>query len=115
MGDKVKTLIELLDEESQDKLIRLQQKLKGLQAELEVKLQYFSSSDEEAGFKEQNLQELQEEVQTAIANIEQIMATEISEDDEMQFIKEEAKSEIDSLASAMDANIDYISTVKERL
>ncbi|QDP71111.1 hypothetical protein FOG18_00160 [Legionella israelensis] len=77
MNKKTEPLINLLDADTHDNIIRLQQKLKGLKTEISVKLESFTKEHEEYKY----LQQLAEEVDIAIQQIENLMNRPITDDE----------------------------------
>ncbi|KTD22054.1 Uncharacterised protein [Legionella lansingensis] len=117
MSDEHKefTFLDSIDDEMHENILRLDQKLKGLQAEIAVKIDALATpKDEAASERKAQLIMLSEEVNKAIDSIKTLVNTVIAEDispKEFQKINQET---LDSLREMFKDNVDKISKIKEK-
>lgn len=116
MNKKTEILIDLLDESTRDNFVRLQQKLKGLKAEVGVKLEAIAGSKTNTEARdseeyEQHLQQLAHEVDMAVQRIDAIMYMPITDD-----VAESVYNNIpmDELSRKIEERVKEISRLKEQ-
>lgn len=106
--DKPSTFIDIVDKGMHDSILRLYQKLKGIKAEIEVKLKNLAI--DESATKKQNLASLQEEVDRALDSIDSIVNLVISDE-----FKEENHENIEALRVVFDENIEKITKLRDQV
>lgn len=113
--EKPSKFINAVDRDMHDSILRLDQKLKGLQTEINVKIQSASEDqDEHASERRKQLANLSEEVAKAIDSIKDLVNMVISEEySDTEFVQMNHEG-LESLREIFKDNIDKISKLKEQ-
>lgn len=108
------TFIKAVDRDMHNSIIRLDQKLKGLQAEIGVKIQAISDNSDETTVERERLIVLSEEVDKAIDSIKELVTMVISDElSDSEFVQMNQDG-LKSLREIFKDNIDKISKFKEQ-
>lgn len=109
------TFINAVDRDMHDSIMRLDQKLKGLQAEINAKIQAtLGDNDKTVADRRQQLNALSDEVDKAIDSIKALVNMVISDElSDSQFVQMN-QEELESLRQIFKDNIDKISKLKEQ-
>ncbi|KTD17554.1 hypothetical protein [Legionella jordanis] len=117
MNDEHKelTFIESVDEELHDNILRLDQKLKGLQAEITAKIDSLAyEKDQSAQQRKEQLLALSDEVSKAINGIKRLVNLVVSEDFTPEEFNEMNEESLDALREVFKDSVDQISKIKEK-
>lgn len=114
--NKQSMLIDVVDEDTRNSIIRLQQKLKGLQAEVQVKLDVLQQVGEEKNKEEkEQLQVFKDEIEQAIKGMETITRIAVAPGvTEEEFLQSNQK-ELQVFKKLVAENVDKISKLKNEL
>jgi hypothetical protein len=117
MSSEIKStmLIDVVDSETRNGLMRLNQKLSGLQAEISSKLDFLSATDPEAEAKKQQLLLLADEIGKALQSITSVMRSEISSDLTTEQFLEMNQEELDKFREVVKNNSDQLTKMADLL
>ncbi|WED42494.1 hypothetical protein [Legionella cardiaca] len=109
------TFLETVDSETHDNILRLDQKLKGLQAEIHAKIAAIATAvDTASNERREQLVTLSKEVQKAIDGIQKLVTTVIANDMSPKEFKEVNQEGIEALRDMFKDSVDKISVIKEK-
>ncbi|KTC85124.1 hypothetical protein [Legionella brunensis] len=109
------TFLESVDTETHDNILRLDQKLKGLQAEIQAKIDAIGSAIDDSSIeRKEQLIALSEEVKKAIEGIQKLVNLVIDDDISPSEFNEINHESIDALREIFKDSADKISVIKEK-
>lgn len=111
MSAEQMTFHNIVDKELSEYMVRLDQKLKGLLAEIEAKMQSLTTDD----LSKQELYILTDEVKKAIANIQALAMMRLDENLTAQEFLEMNREGLEELVALFKDNVAKISHLKEKL
>lgn len=113
MTDTSQKLINLLDEQTQHKLLQLRQKMSALLADMKIKLENYSMGIEEAPEdRQQQMRDFYHDVETSLASITQLINTEIEGSEAAEAIRnsDEMNQKVNEI---LDQNLSELSEFTE--
>ncbi len=106
-------LIDVVDAETRNGLMRLNQKLKGLQAEISSKLDFINDNTPENQAKKVQLMLLSDEIDKALQSITMVIRTEIARDVSTEQFLELNQDELDKFREMVKQNSDQLGKMTE--
>ena len=113
--DKKSIFINAVDKEVYQSVLRLSQKLRGLQAEIEAKIEALSLETDQtlASQSQAQLTALAEEVKKVLATIKRLLHLAADEDAPTGQYAELNREELDEFRETIELNIELISRLKD--
>ncbi|MBA3537663.1 MAG: hypothetical protein H0T84_13825 [Tatlockia sp.] len=114
-GEKPSKFINTVDKQLRESILRLDQKLKGMQAEVQVKLESLTNTnDNQERERERVYTLLSEELAQAIDSIKNLVTMVVSEEVSDQEFLRSNQENIEKLRELFASNLDTISKLKEQ-
>jgi len=111
---EIPLLIDLVDEQTRQNINALNQKLRGLKAEITTRLELVAEEKGADPKENERLQAFLTEVETAIAQINHLKTVAIAEDMSAQEFLDVNRSRLDDLKEVIEKNIERVSDIKAK-
>lgn len=109
------TFIETVDNDTRNNILRLDQKLKGLQAEISAKIDAMASlTDAASSERKKQLMILSDEVKKAIQGIQRLVNLAVADEFSASEFNEMNHEKIEALREMFKESADKISLIKEK-